>query len=105
MIHGLLDYEKEKVRIDYHDSEEVASSSRKLLFLCDKEMKKIRQSNRLLYSTWQISESTAKRLIQNIETQKKKPPKYNIVGNSALAASSASIVATLLVIIVSRLQE
>ena len=80
-----------KVRIDYHDSEEVASSSRKLLFLCDKEMMKIRQSDRLLYSTWQISESTAKKLIQNIETQKKKPPKYNILGNSALAASSATL--------------
>ena len=80
-----------KVRIDYHESEEVASSSGKLLFLCEKEMMKIRQSDRLLYSTWQISESTAKTLIQNIETQKENPPKYNFIGNSALAASSATL--------------
>ena len=80
-----------KVRIDYHDSEEVASSSSKLLFLCEKQMMKIRQSDRLLYSTWQISESTAKTLIQNIETQKENPPKYNLIGNTALAASSATL--------------
>ena len=80
-----------KVRIDYHDSQEVASSSSKLLVLCEKQMMNIRQSDRLLYSTWQISESTAKTLKQNIETQKKKPPKYNILGNTALAASSASL--------------
>ena len=80
-----------KVRIDYHELEGVANSSSKLLFLCKKEMMEIRQSDRLLYSTWRISESTAKTLIQNIETQKEKPPKYNMIGNTALAASSATL--------------
>ena len=36
-----------------------------------------------------IPERTAQTLIENIKSREKNPPKYNILGNSALAASSA----------------
>ena len=75
-----------KVRIDPHES----ISSDKLLFECRKKMMEIRKGDCLLYSTWQIPEPRARILIKNIEEQKKKPPKYNILGDSALAASSAT---------------
>jgi hypothetical protein len=81
-----------KVRT-YHD-ESVGSCS-KLLFTCPRQMMQIRSGRdclriHILYSTWQISKPTARMLIKNIEKQKEKPPKYNILGNSALAASSAT---------------
>ncbi len=78
-----------KVRIDPHESICTCSSG-KLLFECREKMMEIRKGDCLLYSTWPIPELSARILIKNIEEQMKKPPKYNILGDSALAASSAT---------------
>jgi hypothetical protein len=77
-----------KVRMEYHESE--AGSSRKLLFQCSKMMMKIRKDDRFLYSSWLVSKSAALKLIQNVETQKNDPPKYNVLGDSALATGLAT---------------
>ena len=77
-----------KVRIDYHESKD--SSGCKLLFQCCRKMMDIGNGDRLLYSTWLISKPTAEKLINNIELLQQNPPKYNILGNSVLAASSAA---------------
>ena len=79
-----------KVREDYHESTEVPGSSSKLLFQGRKKMMEVHNSDRLLYSTWQIPKSAAETLMLNIQAQRTNPPKYNILGNSALAASSAA---------------
>ena len=80
-----------KVRVDYHDSKEMSGLSSKLLFQGRKKMMEIHSSDRLLYSTWAIPKSTAKkRMLNTVEALKTNPPKYNILGNSALAACSAS---------------
>lgn len=79
-----------KVREDYHESKEVPGSPTKLLFQCRKKMMEIHSSDRLLCSTWQIPKSAAQTLMLNIQAWKTKPPKYNVLGNSALAASSAA---------------
>jgi hypothetical protein len=79
-----------KVRLDYHESEEVAASSGKLLFRCHKQLMSIRAGDCLLYLAWSILKGTAEILIQNIQAQQSNPPKYNMLGNSALAASSAA---------------
>ena len=79
-----------KVRVDYHELSEVSGSSSKLLFQSRKKMMEIHNNDRLLYSTWTILKSTADRLIKNIKArQKTNPPKYNILGNTILAASSS----------------
>ena len=77
-----------KVRMDYHDDEAVASSE--LLFRCRRNMMEIKKADRLLYSTWSIPKPTAEKLIQNIQAQESNPPKYNVLGNSVLAACSAT---------------
>ena len=51
----------------------------------------VSSDDRLLYSSWSISATTAKKLVENLEEYKKNPPKYNILGNaSVLAWSSAT---------------
>ena len=75
---------------EYHGSDAVVGTSSKLLFRCPRRMMDIRHGDRFLHSTWQISKSTAKNLIQNIETQQKTPPKYNVLGDTALARSKAA---------------
>ena len=77
-----------KVRMEYHESE--AGSSRKLLFQCSKMMMKIRKDDRFVYSSWLVSKSAALKLIQNVETQKNDPPKYIVLGDSALATGLAT---------------
>ena len=79
-----------KVRWDYHESKEVDGSSVKLLFRCQKSLMIIRRGDRWLYSAWTIPKATAKILIRNIKTKEKTPPNYIILGDSALAFSSAS---------------
>ena len=53
-------------------------------------MMKIQIDDRLLFSTWPIRKFTVETLIRNIQVQKASPPKYNILGNSKLATSSAT---------------
>ena len=79
-----------KVRVDFHESNEVPGSSSKLLFQGRKKIMKIQKTDRLLFSTWPISKFTADKLINNIQAQIATPPKYNILGNTKLAASSAT---------------
>ena len=79
-----------KVRIDFHESIEVPGSPSKLLFQGRKMMMKIENGDRLLSKTWPIQKVTAETLIKNIEAQQASPPKYNILGNTMLAASSAT---------------
>ena len=79
-----------KVRIDYHESEGIAGSSNKLLIQCHKKLMQVREGDRWLNKTWHIRKDTAQMLINNIEDQKKDPPKYNILGDSMVAASSAT---------------
>ena len=81
-----------RVRIEYHDSEEMVSSPGELLYLCRKEMMEIAEDSSLVYSTWPISEPNAQKLINNLEMQKNDPPKYNVAGSTALAAGSATLV-------------
>ena len=81
-----------KVRMENHDdSEEMVASPSELLYRCSKKMMKIAKDNRLLCSTWPIPESTAQKLINNLEMQKKNPPKYNVLGYTALATASANL--------------
>ena len=77
-----------KVRMEPHESG--ASPSTKLLFKCRKTMMKIRKDDRFLYSSWLVSKSAALKLIENVETQKNDPPKYNVLGDSALATGLAT---------------
>ena len=79
-----------KVRIDYHESNEQPSSSEKLLFRCSKKLMTIRKGDRLLHSTWQIPKPTGEVLVRNLKTLQDNPPKYNILGNTMLAVSSAT---------------
>ena len=79
-----------KVRIDYHESNEEPGPSEKLLFRCSKKLMKIRKGDRLLHSTWQIPKSTGEVLVRNLKTLQDNPPKYNILGNTMLAVSSAT---------------
>jgi hypothetical protein len=79
-----------KVRMEQHESEIVDSQS-DLLYLCGKTMMEIAQGNRLLYSTWPIPDPAAQKLIENMEKQKHDPPKYNVLGDTALAAGSATV--------------
>ena len=79
-----------KVRVDFHELNGVPDSSSKLLFQGRKKIMKIQKSDRLLFSTWPIPKVTAETLIKNIQAQKASPPKYNILGNTKLAASSAT---------------
>ncbi len=79
-----------EVRMEYYESEAVAGSSSKLLFQCPRKMIKIGKDDRFLYSSWLISKSAALRLIQNIRTHENDPPKYNVLGDSALASSLAT---------------
>ena len=76
-----------KVRMERHESK--AGSSTKLLFQCRKKMMEIGRDDRVLYSSWLISKSAALKLIQNVETQENGPPKYNVLGDSKVAAGSA----------------
>ena len=81
-----------RVRIDYHESKEMVGSPGELLYRCRKEMMEIAEDSSLVYSTWPISERTAQKLINNLEMQKNNPPKYNVAGNTALAAAPATLV-------------
>ena len=64
-----------KVRVhDFHESNEVPGASSKLLFQGQKKIMKIQKTDRLLFSTWPISEFTADKLIKNIQAQKANPP-------------------------------
>ena len=80
-----------KVRMEEHGSDAVVGTSSKLLFQCQRRMMDIRHGDQLLYSTWLISKYTAKNLIQNIKTQQNNPPKYNVLGDTALARSKAAV--------------
>jgi hypothetical protein len=82
-----------RVRMDDYKAEEVVGSSPsgKLLFQCRTRLMKIRKGNRWLHQTWHITKGTAQNLIQCIDGWRKKPPKYNILGDSKLAASSATL--------------
>ncbi len=73
----------------YYDSQEMVDPSRELLFQCNKTLMEVRNGERWLHQTWHISEGTAQNFIKCIGQWKKKPPKYNILGNSRLAAGSA----------------
>ena len=79
-----------KVRMHYYESEAVVDSSSKLLFRCCASMMEISKGDRLLYSTWSIPKSTAKIFIQNIETRRNKPPKFNSLGNTEMVSSRSS---------------
>ena len=80
-----------KVRMDKFESVESESGlSSKLLFNCRRQLMEIQNGDSLLYSTYPIPKLTAQILIKNIEKRKDDPPKYNMLGNSALAASSAT---------------
>ena len=83
--------EEGKVRMESYESEAAAGrTGDRLLFKCQKRMMDVRASDRLLFSTWLIAKSVAENLIQMIEAQQEKPPKYHILGdNSVLAGSSA----------------
>ena len=85
--------EEGRVRLESYESVTVADLDRtgdRLLFKCQKRMMNVRASDRLLFSTWLIAKSAAENLIQMIEAQQEKPPKYHILGdNSVLAGSSA----------------
>ena len=83
--------EEGKVRMESYESEAVAGrTGDRLLFKCQKRMMDVRARDRLLFSTWLIAQSVAENLIQMIEAQQEKPPKYHILGdNSVLAGSSA----------------
>ena len=78
-----------KVRIDYHETNEEPGLSEKLLFRCRKDLMEIRKGDRLLHSTWEIPKPTGEVLVRNLETLQANPPKYNILGNTMLAGSSA----------------
>ena len=77
-----------KVRMERHESE--AGSSTKLLFQCRRKTMKIGKDDRFPYSSWLISKSAALKLIHNIQTQERDPPKYIVSGDSALASSLAT---------------
>ena len=79
-----------KVRIDYHETNEDPGSSGKLLFCCGKKLMDIRKGDRLLHSTWQISKPTGEELVRQLKMWQSKPPKYNLLGNTILAAASAT---------------
>jgi hypothetical protein len=79
-----------KVRMDYFESEGAVGSSAELLFRCTQKMLKIRKRDRLIQQTWLIPRPTAEKLIQNIKAQQNNPPKYNVLGDGELAASSAT---------------
>ena len=83
--------EEGKVRMESYESVAVADrTGDRLLFKCQKRMMDVRASDRLLFSTWLIAKSVAEDLIEKIEAQQEKPPKYHILGdNSVLAGSSA----------------
>ena len=86
LLQGMRDGQ---VRVDYHESNEGPDSSSQLLFQGRRTMMKIQSAYRLLHSSWQIPKSTAETLIKKIEAQEANPPKYNILGNSMLAAGCA----------------
>ena len=79
-----------KVRIEIFQSEEAASLSTELLFQCRKTLMDVRRNDRLLYSSWPIPKPTAEVFLQNVEARQERPPKYNILGDSMLAGSSAT---------------
>ena len=79
-----------KVRIDYHQLKKEPGSTAKLLFRCRKKLMEIRKGDRLLHSTWQIPKPTGEVLVRNLKTLQDNPPKYNILGNTMLAVTSAT---------------
>jgi hypothetical protein len=80
-----------EVRMETYESEEVFDSPSKLLHRCKRRMMKIPEDKRFLYCTWPIPEPAARKLIENMEKQKHDPPKYNVLGDTALAAGSATV--------------
>ncbi|CAB4038209.1 periodic tryptophan 1 homolog, partial [Paramuricea clavata] len=62
-----------------------------LLFQCGAKLMEIRKGDRWLHQTWHITKGTAHNLIQRINYWQKNPPKYNILGHSKLAVSSATL--------------
>jgi hypothetical protein len=86
-----------KVRMFTYESERVAGVSSELLFRCRRSamesqrgMMQIERGDRLLYSVWQFSKSTAEKLVQNIQTQQNNAPKYNILGDTSLSVSTGA---------------
>ena len=80
---------KGKVRLKYYESAQLENC--KLLYECKDKLMDVSSDDRLLYSSWSISATTAKKLVKNLEEYQKNPPKYNILGNaSVLAWSSAT---------------
>lgn len=74
------------VRIKHFESKE---SEDKLLFKCKSTLMDVGASDRLLFSSWLITKSTARRLIENIEKQANTPPKYHVLGDNSVAALSS----------------
>ena len=79
------------VRMEYHESEGVTDPESRLLFKCQKKMMDVRDSDRLLYSTWLITETTAKNLTQTIKEHQKNPPKYHVLGDKSVVARGSAI--------------
>ena len=84
-------YRDGKVRLNYYESTQEPGVSNKLLFRCEKQLMNIQRGDRLVYSTWHIPKPTAEKLVRILERWKHNPPKYNILGNTILAASTASL--------------
>ena len=79
-----------RVRIESYESEQEVGAPVELLYRCDKNMMKVSKRSRLRHSTWSIPKQTADLLIANLKKQQKNPPKYNILGNTALANRGGS---------------
>ena len=75
-----------RVRIKIIQAEGTAASSSELLFQCQEKLMNVRPNERLLHSSWPISKSNAEVFLENVEAQREKPPKYNILGNSKASA-------------------
>ena len=74
----------------YDDSQEMVDSSHELLYQCNKTLMVIRKGDRWLHETWHITKGTAQHFIKCIGEWEKNPPKYNMLGDSMLAAASAT---------------
>ena len=88
VLPGLRDGKGGMDKFESVESEPGLSS--KLLFNCRRQLMEIQNSDSFLFSTYPIPKLNAQILIKNIDKRENGPPKYNISGNSALAASSAT---------------
>ena len=89
-LHAFSPGIKDGIVRTYYDSQEMVDSSRELLFQCNKTLMDIKKVDRCLHKTWHITKGTAQNFIKCIGEWEKNPPKYNILGDSMLAAASAT---------------